>query len=142
MTTDVSAPTSAAPTPGLLGARFVAGAFLVSGVVHLVRPRVFDRLLPRGMPRRREVIVASGVAELVCAAGLLTRRRWAPRASAALLLLVWPGNWYVAVQTQRNPRASAALRTATWVRVPLQVPMIRWVLRSGHDPRAHGTRAV
>lgn len=142
MTTDASAPTGAAPTRGLLGARFVAGAFLVSGVVHLVRPEVFDQLVPRSMPRRREAVLASGVGELVCAAGLLTRRRWAPRASAALLVLVWPGNWYFALQTQRSPRASAMLRAAAWARVPLQVPMIRWALRSGHDPRAHGTRAV
>jgi len=139
MTTDVAVVAGADQARGLLGARLVAGAFLVSGVVHLVRPEVFDRLVPRGLPRRREAVVASGVAELVCAAGLLTRRRWAPRASAVLLLLVWPGNWYFAVQTQRNPRASAMLRVVAWVRVPLQVPMIRWVLRSGHDRTAQGT---
>ena len=36
--------------------------------------------------------LVAGVAELACAYGLLTRRRWAGPASAVLLLAVWPSN--------------------------------------------------
>ena len=52
--------------------------FVASGAVHLVRPETFEPLMPQVVPAHREVIYASGVAELVCAAGLLhprTRRR-------------------------------------------------------------------
>ena len=58
-------------------AKVVMAAFTASGIVHLVKPEVFEPLMPRWVPAHREVIYASGVAELVCAAGLLvpaTRR--------------------------------------------------------------------
>lgn len=54
------------------GARAVASAFVVSGIIHLVRPQVFEPLVPPVLPRRRELVYASGVAEIVCAAGLFT----------------------------------------------------------------------
>ncbi len=108
----------------------VALAFVVSGVVHLVRPSAFDRLMPPGLPAPRVIISSSGVAELACAVGLLTHRRWAGPASAALLVAVWPGNWYYAVQVQRDDRTTATHKTIAWLRVPLQLPMIRSVLRA------------
>jgi len=112
------------------GTRALAASFAVSGVVHLVRPQVFDPLVPRALPAPRALVYASGVAELACAAGLLARRRWAPRASAALLVAVWPGNAQHAVSTQRSRRASPAVKAAVWARLPLQLPLIRTALRS------------
>ena len=50
-----------------------------SGVTHLVRPEVFDGMVPRVLPNRRAVVTVSGVAELVCAAGLLVPAPGAPR---------------------------------------------------------------
>jgi len=108
----------------------VAVAFIISGALHLLRPSVFDRLMPPRLPAPRAIIVASGVAELGCAAGLLTHRRWAGPASAALLLAVWPGNWYYAVSVQRSSHASTAHKIIAWGRVPLQLAMVRAVLRA------------
>ena len=84
-------------------AKVVIGAFLASGTVHLVRPEVYEPLMPSWVPSHREVILASGVAELVCAAGLLFRptRRLAGLASAALLVGVFPGNVKMAVDASR-----------------------------------------
>ena len=48
--------------------------FIASGTTHLVRPQVFEPIVPRALPARRELVYASGVAELVCAAGLLAPR--------------------------------------------------------------------
>ncbi|HEV7195449.1 MAG TPA: MauE/DoxX family redox-associated membrane protein, partial [Pedococcus sp.] len=81
--------TPAPLTKDLIG---LATLFLTSGTTHLVRPEVFDPLVPSSLPRRRELIYASGVAELICAAGLLhpRTRRHAGWASAALLLGVFP----------------------------------------------------
>ncbi|MGV1003592.1 MAG: hypothetical protein ACOYEV_02255 [Candidatus Nanopelagicales bacterium] len=111
-----------------VGTKVVAGAFAVSGVIHLVRPRVFIPLVPRPLPRHEAVIV-SGVAELVCAAGLLVRARWAPTASAALLLAVWPGNLQMALDLQRSDRPAAA-KVAGWARLPVQLPLIAAAWRS------------
>lgn len=105
------------------GARGVAVAFVVSGTGHLVRPAIFRPLIPPALPAADAWIVATGLAEIVCAVGLATGRRWAPAATAATLLTVWPGNAWHAVATQRSS-ASTAMKVAVWARLPMQVPMI------------------
>ena len=107
--------------------------FAGSGVVHLVRPAVYEPLMPAWLPAHREVILASGVAELACAVGLaLPRtRRAAGWASAALLLGVWPGNLQMALDSNRS--SSTALKAVAWGRLPLQVPMIRAALAAARS---------
>lgn len=120
------------------GPRIVVGAFLVSGVIHLVRPQVFEPIVPPMLPGKRQLVYASGVAELVCAAGLLISRTrpYAGVASAALLVAVFPANVQMAADAHRvigrkgsTPRRRA-VRAAAIARLPLQVPLIRWALRS------------
>lgn len=108
----------------------LAGLFAVSGTVHLVRPQVFEPIVPRALPARRELVYASGVAELLCAAGLLVprTRTLAGWASAALLVAVFPAN--VAMARQIRRRGSAPLTAAAVLRLPLQVPMIRTALKA------------
>jgi len=110
----------------------MAVVFAGSGTLHLVRPQIFEPLVPRGLPAPRALVFVSGAAELTCAAGLVTRRRWAPLTSTALLLAVWPGNWQMAVDVQRS-RAHPVVKAAVWARVPLQLVMIRavWSDRGG-----------
>jgi len=112
-------------------AKILAGAFLVSGTVHLVRPAVFEPLMPSWVPAHREVILGSGVAELACAVGLLLppTRRLAGRASAALLAGVFPGNVKMAADAVKGD--NKALKAASLARLPLQAPMIRAALRAG-----------
>ncbi len=106
----------------------VAGAFLVSGVVHLARPKVFRPLMPRRLPRQTEIIYVSGVAELVCAYGLVRQQRWAGYASAAVLVAVLPGNITQAQHLTKHGGATSAPALIAWARIPLQIPMIWAVL--------------
>lgn len=115
----------------------VAAAFAASGTLHLLRPRTFTPLIPRALPRPTEIVYASGAAELACAAGLVTRARWAGPASAALLLAILPGNVQMAVDAtaaarRRRTPGRVAFAAACWVRVPLQLPLVRAVLRAPH----------
>jgi len=112
------------------GAKVVATAFAVSGTVHLVKPEVFEPLMPAALPRHREIILGSGVLELACAAGLAlpATRRLAGLASAALLVGVFPGNVKMAVDAARS--GNRAYAAAALARLPLQAPMIRAVLRA------------
>jgi uncharacterized membrane protein len=109
----------------------LAGIFTVSGVTHLLRPEVYEPLMPAWVPRHREVIVWSGVAELGCAAGLLhpATRRSAGLASAALLVGVFPGNLKMAVDASRT--RSTKFKAIAYGRLPLQLPMIRIAWRAG-----------
>lgn len=108
----------------------LAGAFIGSGVVHLVRPQTFESMMPRWLPRHRELIYASGVAELACAAGMVhpRTRPIAGWASAALLAAIFPAN----VQMARDALARDDLRhqAVTVGRLPLQVPMIWAAIRA------------
>lgn len=120
---------------GQWGVNGVAAAFAVSGTLHLVRPRTFTPLIPRALPAPTEIVYVSGAAELVCAAGLVGRARWAGPASAALLLAVLPGNVQMAIDAtaaarRRRTPARVAFAAACWVRVPLQLPLIRAALRT------------
>lgn len=114
-----------------LGAKALVGLFTVSGTAHLVKPELFEPLMPDFVPAHREVIVASGVAELACAAGLLLprTRRVAGLASAALLLGVFPGNLKMADDARRSGRP--LLKAVAYARLPLQAPMVRAALRAG-----------
>ena len=107
------------------GTKLLVGIFAASGVVHLAKPEVYEPLMPAWVPAHREVILASGVAELLCAAGLSlpATRRLSGWASAALLLGVWPGNLKMALDSNRS--SSTAFKAVAWGRMPLQVPMIR-----------------
>lgn len=108
----------------------LAGILGVSGALHLVRPRTYEPIMPRWVPAHREVILASGVAELLCAAGLLhpTTRRIAGWASAGLLLGVYPANLQMAADVAHTD--STGLKAAAFARLPLQLPMIRSALRA------------
>lgn len=114
--------------------------FAVSGVIHLVRPQVFEPIIPTALRRwSRPLVRGSGLAELACAAGLLHPRTQAAAgtASAALLIAVWPANVQMSVDLARRARRRRDARSAvalgvSLLRLPLQVPLIRaaWRARS------------
>jgi uncharacterized membrane protein len=111
----------------------MAGAFAASSIVHFVRPRAFESIMPRAIPVRhhRALIYLSGAAELVCAAGLWRETRWASAASTAVLVGVFPANLQMALDagSGRLPGPSDH-KAVAWGRLPLQLAMI-WAVRQG-----------
>jgi uncharacterized membrane protein len=109
--------------------------FATSGVVHLVRPQAFAAIMPRSIPEQhhKNLIYLSGIAELVCAGGLLRRTRWASPASVALLAAVFPANVQMALDagSGRNPGVADKPALA-WGRLPLQIPMFWAALQARH----------
>jgi uncharacterized membrane protein len=111
------------------GPWIVAAAFSVSGVVHLIRPATFTGIVPHFLPFPTALVYVSGVAELICAFGLWRRKRWAGYAAAFLLVIVWPANLQAAITTQEGHDGAA--KVVTWLRFPLQIPLIWLALQSG-----------
>ena len=115
----------------------LAAAFLGSGVIHLVRPQSFASIMPRAIPEEHHtnLIYVSGVAELVCAVGLVRRTRWAGAASLATLAAVFPANIQMALDagTGRNQGPSDS-RAVAWGRLPLQLLMAWAALQARPDP--------
>jgi uncharacterized membrane protein len=123
-------PPTGSPARLPLGTKVVVGAFTISGVTHLVRPKVFRSLIPRWLGNPQPWVLGSGVAELVCAGGLVTKRRWAPPATALALSIIWIGNIQMAISMQSDPDSEPAAKAAGWLRLPLQVPLIYWAWKS------------
>ncbi len=71
----------------------------------------------------------SGAAEIAGGAGLLltATRRAAAYGLALLLVAVFPANIYMAVEHVNFP-GLAGEAWVQWLRLPLQIPMILWVL--------------
>ncbi|HEY3001436.1 MAG TPA: MauE/DoxX family redox-associated membrane protein [Kribbellaceae bacterium] len=113
----------------------LAGLFAVSGVLHFAMPRPYERIVPKPLPRKKELVYLSGAAELVCAAGLLhpRTRRPAGLASAALLAAIFPANVQLALDL--NNRGSKAAKAAGFGRLPLQLPLIRTALKAAREGR-------
>ena len=110
--------------------KVLAGLFVTSGVVHLVRPETYEPIMPQFVPAHREVIYASGVVELLCAAGLLhpRTRSLAGWASLAVLLTVYPANFKMAGDALKTDNQT--FKAAALARLPLQLPMIRAALKA------------
>ena len=110
--------------------------FGVLGRLHFLKPRPFEQIVPRRLPRKKELVYASGAAELACAAGLLhpRTRRVAGLASAGLLVAIFPANVQMAADLQR--KGSRPAQAIAWARLPLQLPLIRWALKAAREDRA------
>ena len=111
-----------------VGSKVVIGAFLVSGTFHLIAPDQFMPLLPDWTPYPLVLVYLSGIAELLAAIGLIAKLRWAPIFTSLVLLAVWPANWWVAIEATNNAEIVTAV--IAWLRLPLQLPLIYWALKS------------
>lgn len=115
--------------------KVVVGAFAGSGVIHLVRPEVFEPIVPKVLPAKRELVYISGVAELACAIGLVVpgTRHLAGLASAGLLAAVFPANVQMATDAWQAAQAKPTtqrrvMQVGTIARLPLQWPLIKGAL--------------
>ncbi len=118
----------------------LAGLLLLTGTTHMLRPHLYDPIVPRALPGPvRAWTYASGVAELGVAGGLLVPRlrRRAALAAAALFVVIFPANVKMALDGG-YPGASGVLGGAAlaWARLPLQVPLVWWSLALARRERA------
>lgn len=109
-------------------AKLMAAGFAASGIVHLVRPGTFEPIMPRWVPRHREVIAVSGVAEILCAVAMTVpvTQKAACYVGVGILVGVFPAHITMAQDAFRSN--STALKVVALARMPLQVPMIRAVI--------------
>jgi uncharacterized membrane protein len=104
----------------LLGLTFIA-----AGALHFVRPKMYEAIMPRYLPAHRELVLASGVAEIAGGAGVLhpKTRRAAGWWLIATLVAIFPANVEMAVHAERFKQFP---RAALWARLPVQAVLIAW----------------
>ena len=84
--------------------------------------------MPPQVPAKREMVYASGVAEIAGGLGVLHSRTREAAAfwSIATLVAVFPANVYMAVDAERFERGVPGGRVALWLRLPVQAVFIAW----------------
>jgi uncharacterized membrane protein len=102
--------------------------FVFAGVMHFVRPRWYERIVPPYLPAQREIVYASGVAEIAGGAGVMhpRTRRAARLWSIATLIAVFPANLHMALNPERFEEGIPGGRNALWARLPVQGLFIAW----------------
>ena len=113
-----------------IGTKIIVFIFLLSGSFHLINPGVFQALIPPMLGMQNFWIVSSGILEIACAIGLLMKQKWAPKFTALVLFVIWVGNWWYAIDVTFNLESSWLLIIGSWLRLPLQIPLIQWALRT------------
>ncbi|MGZ5333160.1 MAG: DoxX family protein [Solirubrobacterales bacterium] len=115
--------------------RLLTGFFVFAGIMHFVRPKYYEAIVPPQSPvPPKEAVQVSGVAEI---AGGLAVASAATRPAArwwliGLLAAVFPANIHMAVKPEeiRGLDLERIKPWMLWARLPLQPLMMLWVWRS------------
>ncbi len=97
-----------------------------SGLLHLLAPAPYRSIIPAPLRGQAATLVTvSGVIEIICAALLVVprTRRFGAYAIAVLLVAVFPANIQMALDSKYGIAG-----ILTWLRLPLQAPLILWAL--------------
>jgi uncharacterized membrane protein len=101
--------------------------FISTGIMHFTAPAGFRAIVPPQLAQAEVLVAISGAAELAGGIGLLipATRNAAGIGLIALLVAVWPANWYMALAP--HDFTAVAPPWVLWFRVPIQLPLIWWV---------------
>jgi uncharacterized membrane protein len=92
---------------------------------------MYMAIMPPYLPLHRELVYASGVAEILGGAGALVPRADVQRLAglwlAATLVAVFPANLHMALNPEDYKSISPAL---LWGRLPVQGAIIAWALKA------------
>ncbi len=101
--------------------RIAAAVFwMFAGAMHFVIPRQYQAIVPPSIARwKKEVVVASGLAEIAGGVAILPERtrRGARWWLLATLVAVYPANIHMALNSKDFPKIPPA---ALWARLPVQ----------------------
>jgi len=116
-----------------LSRNLIALLFCSMGVLHLVVPAPFLRVMPPIFPFPYVLVIISGIFEFLGGVGVLMERvrRMVGIGLIALLIVVYPVNIYMFLH-QIQTHVWDLWSTALLVRLPLQFVMIWWVYRSAY----------
>lgn len=114
----------------LLGPLPIFVVFTTTGVLHLVKPGAYEEVMPPGFPAPHELVLISGVAEIIGGALMLSARTRAFGALwlIALLIAVFPSNIYMATDEKFFSMVPGG-QVSLIARLPLQFVMIWWIHR-------------
>jgi uncharacterized membrane protein len=119
------------PTQATTSLVFVALVFVVAGILHLVTPGPYIRIVPRWLPVPATLVLVSGVCEILGGIGVLppVTRVAAGWGLILLLVAVFPANVQMLLDAHSH-HASRVWQGALALRLPLQAALLWWVWRA------------
>ena len=101
---------------------------MVAGILHFVMPKFYLKIMPKYLPKPYELVILSGIAEMICGLLLLfpVTQSFAAYATIALLIAVFPANIEMAKIYYLKKRDGFWL---TILRLPLQLLLIWWAFQ-------------
>jgi uncharacterized membrane protein len=112
-----------------LSRRLLGPFWLFAGTMHFLRPKMYEAIMPEYIPAHREMVLASGVAEIVGGVAALSPRthRFARWWILGVLAAVYPANIHMAVHPERYAQIP---RWALYARLPIQFVVAIWAWRA------------
>jgi uncharacterized membrane protein len=116
-----------------MGRRLFGPFFVFAGIMHFLATRTYERAMPLYLPRHRELVYASGIAEI--AGGLATMHPATRKAgslwSIATLIAIFPANVHMALEPEAFEKEFPGGRTGLNARLPVQLLFIAWAYAAG-----------
>ena len=109
----------------------IALVFVIAGVLHLIWPDAYVKIVPPWLPAPALLVFVSGLCEVAGGVGVLlpSTRVVAGWGLIALLIAVFPANVQMLVDGRAH-HATRASQLALIARLPLQFWLIWWVWRA------------
>jgi uncharacterized membrane protein len=112
-----------------LSQRICAVFWIAGGLNHFRVPKVYESIMPDYVPAHREMVLLSGVAEIIGGVALIppSGRRFARWWLLGVLAAVYPANVHMALNPERYEQVPPV---ALWARLPLQFLCGWWVWKA------------
>ena len=112
-----------------------AALFVTTGVLHFLKPKAYEAIMPPEIPAHREMVLISGAAEIagglaVLAPGLERPARWW---LLALLVAIFPANVHMAARADEIKGLPAIPRWLLWARLPFQAAFAALVIKATQE---------
>lgn len=103
----------------------MAAMYIVAGLMHFVKPKMYMRIMPRYLPYHKELVFTSGIAEIVLGLGLCFSKtlKFSVYGIVLMLLVFLMVHFYML----SGEKASAGI--PKWIlilRIPLQFGLMYW----------------
>jgi uncharacterized membrane protein len=111
-------------------ARSLGITFIFAGLMHFLRPKAYEAIMPPYIPAHPEMVAISGAGEIIGGvAALFPRTHGFCRVwLIALLILVFPANVHWAVNPDDVKGLPDVPHWMLWARLPVQGLFIAWVI--------------
>ncbi len=109
--------------------RILAAFWIGGGINHFAVPKVYESIMPGYLPMHRELVLWSGVAEIIGGAAVVSpaTRRFARWWLLGVLAAVYPANVHMALHPEHYEKVPSV---ALWARLPLQFACAWWVWKA------------